>query len=84
MLRRTGLRAVLLRCQQRRKWCLIGSVIYYPEIAALHDECVRLHKAKRDELMAQDSYREMYDQLASLPPYPPGELELMQELGIAP
>lgn len=55
-----------------------------PEIAALHDECVRLHKAKRDELMAQDSYREMYDQLASLPPYPPGELELMQELGIAP
>lgn len=55
-----------------------------PEIAALHDECVRLHKAKRDELMAQDSYREMYDQLASLPPYPPGELELMRELGIAP
>ncbi len=55
-----------------------------PEIAALHDECVRLHKAKRDELMAQASYREMYDQLASLPPYPPGELELMQELGIAP
>ncbi|MDJ0822148.1 MAG: glycosyltransferase family 2 protein [Paracoccaceae bacterium] len=52
------------------------------EIAALHDEAVRLHRAKRDELMVQDAYAQMYAHLKALPPYPPGEYELMQELGL--
>ncbi|MDA7426652.1 glycosyltransferase family 2 protein [Thalassococcus lentus] len=53
------------------------------KIGALHDEACRLHAEKRDALMAQDSYAEMYTHLKSLPTYPPGELELITELGLA-
>ncbi|MBV2360730.1 glycosyltransferase family 2 protein [Thalassococcus sp. CAU 1522] len=53
-----------------------------PVIGALHDEAVRLHRAKRDALLAQPAYAEMQAHLKSLPPYPPGELELMRELGL--
>ncbi|SPF80493.1 glycosyltransferase family 2 protein [Pseudoprimorskyibacter insulae] len=52
-----------------------------PEIKALHDDCVRLHRAKRDELMAQDSYRAMYEQLKAAPVVPPSELDLIHHLG---
>ena len=53
-----------------------------PEIGALHDECVRRHIEKRDALLAQDAYREMYAHLQALPALPPGEYELMAELGL--
>lgn len=52
------------------------------EIAALHEEAVRLHRAKRDELMAQPAYRDMYDALANAPVLPPEEEALLRELGI--
>ncbi|MBY6114646.1 glycosyltransferase family 2 protein [Mameliella alba] len=53
-----------------------------PEIARLHGECVRLHREKRDALMTQPAYAEMYAHLAALPALPPGEAELMEALGL--
>ena len=53
-----------------------------PEIAALHADCVRLHRARRDALMARPDYAAMYDALRDAPPYPPKEWQLMQDLGI--
>ena len=53
-------------------------------LGALHDEAVRRHRAKRDDLMAQPAYAEMRAHLKALPTLPPGELELMRELGMAP
>ncbi|WGW03062.1 glycosyltransferase family 2 protein [Tropicibacter oceani] len=53
-----------------------------PEIAALHADCVALHLAKRDALMAQPAYAEMHAHLRSLPTEPPAEYALMQELGL--
>jgi hypothetical protein len=44
-----------------------------PGIADLHAEAVTLHIAKRDELLAQDNYREMADQLRAVPPYSAAE-----------
>ncbi|EBA09661.1 hypothetical protein SSE37_07633 [Sagittula stellata E-37] len=55
-----------------------------PTIARLHDDCVRLHREKRDALMAMPAYAEMHAHLRDLPPFPPGEYELMVELGLAP
>ena len=54
-----------------------------PEIAALHDEAVRLHIAKRDELLAQPAYRQMREQLKAASKIPPQEEELLQQLGLA-
>ena len=54
-----------------------------PEIAALHVDAVRLHRAKRDALMAQPAYAQMYDQLRAAPALPPGEPELIEQLGLA-
>ena len=54
-----------------------------PEIARLHEACCAAHRAKRDELMAQPAYAEMFAHLKALPPYPPGEIELMEELGLS-
>ena len=54
-----------------------------PELAGMHEDCVRLHRARRDALMEQPAYAEMFAHLKDLPPYPPGEMELMQELGLA-
>lgn len=53
-----------------------------PHLARLHGDCVRLHREKRDTLMAQPAYAEMYEHLASLPALPPGEAELMEALGL--
>jgi hypothetical protein len=53
------------------------------DIGALHEECVRLHCEKRDELLAKPAYQEMFAHLKALPTYPPGEYELMVELGLA-
>ena len=52
-------------------------------LGALHDEAVRRHRAKRDTLLAQPAYAEMRAHLKALPALPPGELELMRELGMA-
>lgn len=53
-----------------------------PQINALHGDCVRLHRERRDALMAQPAYAEMYDHLAGLPLLPPGEAELAETLGL--
>ncbi|MGD9864740.1 MAG: glycosyltransferase family 2 protein [Pseudodonghicola sp.] len=53
-----------------------------PEIGALHDAAVALHRAKRDELLAQPAYREMQAQLRAAPTLPPQEEALLKRLGI--
>lgn len=53
-----------------------------PGVAALHDEAVTLHRAKRDALLAQDSYQQMRDQLRAASPFPPVEDALRKELEI--
>ncbi len=54
-----------------------------PKIAALHDEAVALHLAKRDELLTQEPYRQMRDQLKAASKLPPDEEALLIELGLA-
>jgi hypothetical protein len=49
-------------------------------IKALHDDCVRLHRAKRDALLEKDAYREMRAQLRAASVLPPNEEELIQKL----
>lgn len=51
-------------------------------IAALHEEACALHREKRDHLMAQEAYADMYKHLRGLPTYPPEEYTLLQELGL--
>ncbi len=53
-----------------------------PEIAALHDEAVRLHRARRDALMDQPAYRDMYDTLTAASTLPPQEEALLRDLGV--
>lgn len=62
---------------------LLAEVKSDPQIGALHAASVAAHKAKRDQLMAQPAYAEMFAHLKALPTYPPGEYELLQELGLA-
>ncbi|MDK3016255.1 glycosyltransferase family 2 protein [Pseudodonghicola flavimaris] len=54
-----------------------------PEIAALHDRAVALHRAKRDELLARPAYRRMRAQLRAAPALPPQEEALLKRLGVA-
>lgn len=53
-----------------------------PEIAALHADCVRLHREKRDALLNQPAYQAMHDQLRAAPTLPPQEEELLRDLGL--
>ena len=53
-----------------------------PEIAALHNETVALHIAKRDELLSMSRYRQMQTQLRAASKVPPQEELLIAELGI--
>ncbi|APE43153.1 glycosyl transferase family 2 [Sulfitobacter alexandrii] len=53
-------------------------------VAVLHAEAVRLHREKRDALLAQDSYREMRDQLRPASPYAASEAALREEIGLQP
>ncbi len=55
-----------------------------PEIKALHEECVRRHMARRDELLAQEAYREMREQLRAAPAISPAEEALLEMIGAAP
>jgi len=54
-----------------------------PEIGALHAEAVRLHRAKRDELLAKPAYRQMQAQLRAASTLPPQEEAMLKTLGIA-
>lgn len=51
-----------------------------PQIARLHGECVRRHRARRDELLAGPAYREMREQLRTAPTIPPQEEALLRLL----
>lgn len=53
-----------------------------PEIAALHEAAVRLHRHRRDELLAQPNYQAMRDQLRAAPALPPQEEALLRNLGL--
>ncbi len=53
-------------------------------VGDLHDEAVRLHRAKRDALLAQDSYREMQAQLRAASPYAAAEAALRDAIGLQP
>jgi len=64
-------------------YAALADIMQDAEIAERHAECVRLHKAKRDMLMSQPDYRAMYTHLKALPPLPPGEMDLIEELGLA-
>ncbi|EPX81973.1 glycosyltransferase family 2 protein [Salipiger mucosus] len=53
------------------------------EIGRLHAECVDRHRRRAAELSAQPDMADLRERLRALPPYPPGEYELMQELSLA-
>jgi Glycosyl transferase family 2 len=50
-------------------------------VAAMHERAVRLHRAKRDALVQQDSYRQMQEQLRSATPYCALEAAIRAEIG---
>jgi hypothetical protein len=52
------------------------------EIKALHDACVKLHVAKRDELLGQPEYIKMQAQLRAASTLPPQEEAMLIELGL--
>jgi hypothetical protein len=54
-----------------------------PEITDLHEKSVFEHCAKRDILLAQESYREMQAQLRAAPPFAAVEAQVRAELGHA-
>ena len=54
-----------------------------PQIADLHEECVRLHRARLAALMKQPAYQEMRAQLKAASKLPPQEEAMMIELGLA-
>ncbi|MFT5343206.1 MAG: hypothetical protein ACI9BH_002425 [Paracoccaceae bacterium] len=53
-----------------------------PEIAALHDEAVQLHQARRDELLKQRDYQDMQTQLRAASKLPPSEDAMIKMLGL--
>lgn len=53
-----------------------------PEIKSLHDKACDLHRAKRDELLAQPTYQAMREQLRSASTLPPQEEDLINRLGL--
>ncbi|WP_299148477.1 glycosyltransferase family 2 protein [uncultured Tateyamaria sp.] len=52
------------------------------DIKGLHDACVKAHIAKRDELLKQESYREMRAQLRAASTLPPQEEAMLISLGL--
>ena len=54
-----------------------------PEIGALHDETVQLHRARRDALLEQPAYRRMRDQLRAAATLPPQEAAMLDRLGLS-
>ncbi|MBU2963380.1 glycosyltransferase family 2 protein [Citreicella sp. C3M06] len=53
-------------------------------VGALHDACVAAHRARAAELAQDPHYAALRKHLQGLPTFPPGELELARELGLAP
>lgn len=53
-----------------------------PEIGALHNEAVALHRAKRDTFLAEPAYRAMQNQLRNTSPLPSTEEAFLQSLGV--
>lgn len=53
-----------------------------PGVADLHEEAVRLHRVKRDELLAQQSYCEMRNQLLNASTYSVEEDAIREELSL--
>ncbi len=53
-----------------------------PGVGPLHQEAVALHRAKRDALLAQESYREMQAKFRISSPYSAAEAALRAELGL--
>ncbi len=53
-----------------------------PEIKTLHQTCVRLHRAKRDELLKLPAYQKMRAQLRAASKLPPQEEEMLRDLGL--
>ena len=51
-------------------------------IKELHEECVSLHRAKLEELMAQKTYQDMRHQLQTASPYPPLEAGVRELIGL--
>ncbi|MGJ8625389.1 MAG: glycosyltransferase family 2 protein [Sulfitobacter sp.] len=51
-----------------------------PGVAELHDEAVKLHKAKRDSLLAKESYQAMQAQLRAASPYCAAEADIIKEI----
>ncbi|MEP3947570.1 glycosyltransferase family 2 protein [Ascidiaceihabitans sp.] len=51
-------------------------------IKRLHEDAVALHRAKRDELLAQPAYQDMQKQLRSASKLPPQEEEMLVALGL--
>lgn len=62
---------------------ILGVLKEDPEIAALHDETVALHCAKRDELLENPTYQEMRSHLRAAPKLPPQEEAMLKRLGLA-
>jgi len=60
----------------------IASLKALEGIAQLHEDAVRLHREKRDSLLAQDSFRAMRDQLRAALPYCDAEAVIRTELGL--
>lgn len=54
-----------------------------PEIAALHDEAVALHIARRDQLLEEPNYQQMQAQLRAASKLPPQEEAMLIDLGLA-
>lgn len=52
-------------------------------IRSLHEESVRLHKEKRDQLLANVDYKAMQKQLMSASTLPPAEEDMLVKLGLA-
>lgn len=52
------------------------------EIGALHAEAVRLHREKRDALLAQPAYMQMQEQLRHARALPPDEEAMLLEMGM--
>ncbi len=53
-----------------------------PEIRALHDACVTLHREKRDALLTRPAYRQMRAQLQQASKLPPQEEAMLKNLGL--
>ncbi len=55
-------------------------IMALPGVEALHQEAVRLHRVKRDELLTQDYYRTLQATLRNASPFTAEEAEIIEEI----